>query len=87
MVIHEREDMTLIEIANNPELLEVGRRAIEDALIEYRQARISYVRGNGLVIREMDGRPSDVIRLGPEDALRIGLLAIAEHLTQSSLSP
>lgn len=72
--------MTLKEIYDNPELLEVGRKAIEDALISFRDSRISVFRNNGLVIREKDGKNSHVIRLGPEDALRIGLRAIEAHL-------
>jgi len=57
---------------------ERGRQAIEDALIEMRDARMFMVRGNGLVVREKDGTPSDIILMGPEMALRIGLRAIAE---------
>jgi len=32
------------------------------------------------VIREADGSESSIIRLGPEDALRIGLKAIGEYV-------
>jgi hypothetical protein len=35
------------------------------------------MRNNGLVIKERDGTDSTVIRFGPEDALKIGLRAIA----------
>ena len=73
-------EATLLQfIAKDPELLEVGRLAIENALIEFRDDRLSMPRNNGLVIRERDGKASDVIRFGPEDALRIGLLAIAKE--------
>lgn len=58
------------------EALEIGRRAVEDELVELRDARIGQLRNNGLVIKERDGSPSDIIRLGPEDALRIGLRAM-----------
>jgi Lar family restriction alleviation protein len=59
------------------EALEIGRKAIEDTLIEWRDERLSEpMRGNGLVIREKDGTKSDVIRFGPETALRIGLKAM-----------
>lgn len=72
---------TLNEIADNEELLEVGRKAIEDTLIEWRDNRLSeFMRGNGLVIREKDGSESSIIRFGPETALSIGLKAIAKHL-------
>lgn len=57
------------------EALEVARRAVEDTLIEFRDARISVVAGNGLVVREYDGLPSDVIRLSTRDGLRIGIRA------------
>ena len=71
----------LAEIAENNELLEVGRKAIEDVLIDWRDNRLSeFTRGSGLVIREKDGQESSIIRLGSEDALRIGLKAIAEVL-------
>jgi hypothetical protein len=60
-------------------LLEVGRKAIEDMLVEWRDARLSeFNRGNGLVIRERDGRDSDVIRFGSETALRIGIKAMLQ---------
>lgn len=72
--------MTLKEITESPELLEVGRKAVEDVLVDFRDNRISMIRGNGLVIREKDGQDSHIIRIGPEDALRIGLKAIMEHL-------
>jgi hypothetical protein len=73
--------VTLKEIAEDEELLEIGRKAVEATLITWRDSRISMLgRNNGLVVRERDGRPSEVIRMGPEDALRIGLRAIAAHL-------
>lgn len=70
-------------IAENTVLLEIARVAIEDALVELRDSRISALRNNGLVIRERDGKDSDIIRMGSEDALKIGLRAIAEHLEKS----
>lgn len=71
----------LERIASDGKLLEVGRKAIEKTLLSFRDSRISQIRGNGLVIREKDGADSSVIRLGPEDALRIGLKAIAKELS------
>ena len=71
------------EIANNNELLEIGRAAVEKVLIEWRDSRLSEpFRGNGLVIREHDGRESATIRFGPETCLMIGLKAIAAHLME-----
>lgn len=73
--------MNLSKIYEDTALLEVGRKAIEQTLIEWRDSRLSeFMRGNGLVIREKDGTDSSVIRFGPETALRIGLMAIEEHL-------
>ena len=76
--------MRIIEIANNPDLIEVGRKAVEDVLVDFRDSRISQIRGNGLVIKEKDGGDSSVIRLGMEDALRIGLKAISESIGEVS---
>ena len=61
------------------ELLEIGRKAIEDVLVEWRDNRLSeFTRGNGLVIREKDGRDSDIIRFGSKMALKIGLKAMGQ---------
>jgi hypothetical protein len=76
--------MKLSDIYENSELLEIGRRAIEKTLIEWRDDRLSELgRANGLVIREKDGTESSVIRFGPETALLIGLKAIEAHLNNS----
>lgn len=73
--------MNLKDIAQNPELMEIARQAVENELVELRDSRIGILgRGNGLVIREKDGSDSSVIRLGLEHALSIGLEAVAEHL-------
>ena len=80
----------LHKLADNKVLLEVGRRAIEDVLVEWRDSRLSEpLRRNGLVIAERDGSRSSIIRFGPETALRIGLRAIADHLRarESTLPP
>jgi hypothetical protein len=63
---------------------EVGRLAVEDVLVERREARISMLRGNGLVIAEKDGKPSPVIRMGMEEALKIAYEAARKsHDTMS----
>jgi hypothetical protein len=67
-------------LAADRELLEVGRKAVEDVLIEFRDARIGVLRNNGLVVRERDGTDSHIIRLGVEDGVAIALRAIADHL-------
>lgn len=70
----------LLSLASNAELLEVARLAIEDELIRLRDARIFTLRNNGLVCKEYDGTPSEIIRMGPEHAMALGLRAIAEKL-------
>lgn len=72
--------MKIEEIAEDENLLEIGRLAIENVLVELRDDRISQPRNNGLVIKESDGTTSDIVRMGSEDALRIGFKAIAKHL-------
>ena len=75
--------LTLRAIASDASLLEVGRRAIQDSLVKWRDYRLfSPGKGNGFVIREADGSPSDIIRFGPEVGLRIALEAIADHVEQ-----
>lgn len=59
--------------------LEVARLAVEDALIDFRDSRISILgRGNGFVVREKDGTESGVIRLGTREGLRIAIHAYLE---------
>lgn len=71
----------LQRISDDEILLEVARHKVQEVLVELRNSRVSVpLRNNGLVIREHDGTRSDTIRLGPEDAVRIGLRAIAAHL-------
>jgi hypothetical protein len=73
----------LRSIADDPELLEVARKKIEDVLIEFRDARLSMLLvGNGLVCREADGKESSIIRLSTRDGIQIALKAIADHLEQ-----
>jgi len=70
----------LRELADNDDLLEVGRQAIEDELIEFRDSGFFQIRANGLVCRTVDAQESSIIRFGPEYALSIGLKAIANKL-------
>lgn len=80
----------LERISEQPFLLEIARKKIEDVLVEFRDSRVSVFggsstfRGNGLSIRERDGRESSIIRMGAEDAMRIGLKAIAAHLRSNT---
>lgn len=56
---------------------ERARKKIEDILIDFRDSRISFMRNNGLVVKEYDGEPSSVIRMSIEECLRIGLRELA----------
>jgi len=67
-------------LAHNPELMEVAHRAIRNELSNRRDQSISILRDNGLVIKYSDGKVSDVIRMSPEEAVKVGLRAIAEYL-------
>ena len=76
--------MDLIDLADNLQLLEVGRKAVEDTLVVFRNSRISQLnRNNGLVIKEYNGDDSSIIRLGTEGALRIALIAIDRYLKEN----
>jgi hypothetical protein len=69
----------ILRLVDDRAALEIGRRAVEEELIRWRDSRLSEpTRGNGLVVREKDGRPSSIIRFGTETALRIALRAIAD---------
>ena len=72
----------LRRLADDQQVLwEVARAAIEDQLIEWRDDRLSMpLRNNGFVVKEKDGTASSIIRFGPEDGVRIALLALADHL-------
>ncbi len=72
----------LLKLAENKQLLyEVARLAVEDVLVDFRDSRISFPgRNNGLVIKEKDRSPSDVIRMPIETAISIALKALADHL-------
>jgi hypothetical protein len=69
--------------ALNQEALTAAHLAIEDALVEFRDERISVLnRANGFVIRERDGQPSSIMRFGTRDGLRIGIEAYLRHVEQ-----
>lgn len=60
----------------NERALQLAHLAIENHLIELRDLRIS-VHGpaNGWVVKEFDGTPSPVMRIGTRDGLRIAIRA------------
>jgi len=67
-------------LTHNPELMEVARRAIENELIERRDQSIMVQRNNGLVIKHSNGEHSTIIRMSSEEAIQVGLRAIARYL-------
>jgi len=73
---------TLIEISEDRELMEIGRRAVEDQLIEMRDSGMFCLRNNGLVCKHKDGSTSHIIRMGTDQAVVIALRAISEHLNK-----
>lgn len=72
----------LKEVSDSAILLEVGRKAVEDALIASRDCRLFMLRNNGFVIKEKNGSPSNVIRFGTEVGVQIALRAIAKYLEE-----
>ena len=71
-------------VVNSEELVEIARKEIEDALIGYRDNRISAMgRNNGLVVKEKDGTESSIIRFGPESAITIGLCGVMAYLSKN----
>ena len=82
----ERNDLAKAarEMSGNAELLKIAKAAIVKSLVEYRDGTMSQpFQPAGLVINNPDGGPSSIIRMGPDDAVRIGLRAIAESLEKA----
>lgn len=57
----------------NEEALEAARLAVEDTLVEWRDARMFVLNNNGFTIKEKDGQPSHIIRLSTAMGLSIGI--------------
>jgi hypothetical protein len=71
----------LREAAEDPTLIEVARKHIEDFLIENRDDRIGILgRGNGFCVAERDGSPSSIIRLGTAEGIRMALRRMADKV-------
>jgi hypothetical protein len=67
--------------AVNYDALTTAHKAVEDALIDLRDNRISVLGGgNGLVVREATGEESGIVRMGTRDALRLGIAAYLDAL-------
>ena len=81
LALGRTEEEVLRRVASDEDLMEVGRKAVEDELVEWRDARRSVLRNNGYTIREKDGsRPAPFIRFGIEFGHRIALHAIADAM-------
>lgn len=75
----------LRRIADDPELMQAAHLAIEDELIELRDSCMMIgssvgLPANGFVVREKDGSPSPVIRLGTRPGIVMALKAIADRI-------
>lgn len=67
----------------NEDALTAAHLAVEDMLIELRDARIGVLgKGNGFVVCEKDGTPSSIMRLGTREGLRIAIQAYLEAVTK-----
>ena len=68
--------------------LEIGRKAIEDILVERRNGFISILnQPHGFVIRFPNGTPSDVVRMSTIEGLRIAIKAIENHRLHQAIVP
>lgn len=63
------------DVPIDEEALEAARLHVEDVLVEWRNARMFVIAGNGFVVRERDGSDSTIMRLSTRDGLRIGIRA------------
>ena len=60
----------------DPHALTLAHLAVEDELIERRDARISVLGpANGLIVNEYDGSSSPIMRMGTREALELGISA------------
>lgn len=75
-------------IADDPDLMVAAHLAVEDHLVELRDSCM-FIGGpdslpaNGFVIREKDGSPSEIIRLGTKPGIRMALKAIADKIQEN----
>ena len=80
------DSVVLRRAAETTEMLEAGRKAVEDVLVEFRDSCISIpFQGNGFGIRDKEGKDVGVlIRLSTADGLRIALKAMADHVAENA---
>jgi hypothetical protein len=74
--------MTAPEQGVDEVALTAAHLAVEDVLIEHRDARIGVLGPrNGFIVNERDGSPSPIMRLGTRDGLRIAIEAYLAYLS------
>lgn len=79
------DPVVLRRLAADEKLMEVGRKAIEETLVEWRDAGLSQLqRNNGLCIRYKDGTACSIVRFGPEVGVSIALKAIADAIEREA---
>jgi hypothetical protein len=72
-------------MALDEQALTAAHLAVEDVLIEMRDSRISVMGpANGFVVNERDGSPSEIMRLGTREGLRIAIEAYLDALAEQS---
>lgn len=63
--------------------LTAAHLAVEDVLIELRDARISVLGpANGLIVKERDGQHSPIMRMGTRHALGVGIAAYLKAINE-----
>lgn len=73
----------LRRLADDPDLMQKAHVAVENVLIEWRDDRLSMLLcANGLVVKEKDGTPSSIIRLGTRAAIQLSLRELANILEE-----
>lgn len=65
----------MAEIEIDDVALEIARREVEDVLVDFRDNGRFMIGGNGFVIRNQDGSPSEIMRLSTAFGLRTGIKA------------
>jgi hypothetical protein len=71
----------LRELAERPEMMTAAHLAIENELIEMRDSGIFIgPHANGLAVKNKDGSPSPVIRMGTRMAIQMILRVLADQV-------
>jgi ketopantoate reductase len=65
---------SLIWLAQDQDMMEIARKAIEDVLIDFRDNHIFTLRNNGLVIKSYGGEDSHIIAWAPKMPSVLGLM-------------